>query len=215
MRTIFSYFYKKYILIRKQLHIIFFLLISVNTFSQSNMSLKLSSLGYSFANENANLYNNILANNANLPIEPSLIFNYDYFISDDKLSLNFKQIIIYDRVSKLTGLTGFSFRQRLFNYYKHSMNISLGASIYYRQTWEIFSEYKNVENLLSSESIQYKPVSPTAGIEYAYMLNKTLDFIVGIDYFQFKTLNLDFGFRYWISKKIRNNRKCISCPTFH
>lgn len=195
------------------IHIAFTFFMFTTTFSQSNMSIKASSIGYTFSTNNSELFSNIIS--TNIPVEPGLVFNYDYFISDDKLSLSFNQIIFLDRASKITGLTGFCFRQKIFNYYKHSMHIYLGASVYYRQTWADFPNYSDSENLIQSDKIEYKPFSPIAGFEYAYLLNQTTDFLISIDYFQYKTINIDFGIRYWINKKIRNNRKCISCPLFH
>jgi hypothetical protein len=194
---------------------IIFTLLSFASYSQSNFSINTSSLGYCFKNSNTHLYSNYAFNNLSIPKDFGVILSYDTYIINDVFSAKLIQSFILDRANKNLGFSAISVNQRLLKSYKHQINIYAGFSILYRQTWNTDSSYVDNENFISKNKTQIKNYQFVSGLEYAYQISNKIDFLTSVIYYQSNTLNLSFGFKYWISKKYKKKRECISCPNMH
>jgi hypothetical protein len=52
-------------------------------------------------------------------------------------------------------------------------------------------------------------------IEYNLYMNKFTDLCISLNHIQAESMGLAVGFKYWINKKPRKKRGCVSCPGFH
>ncbi|OFX58813.1 MAG: hypothetical protein A2046_05570 [Bacteroidetes bacterium GWA2_30_7] len=197
--------------------ILFFIfLINFKALSQSNFSLKLSGFNYCFTKYSIqNNFQNGLNQKQSLIIEPGFIISYDNFITGDYFSFRLKQGLFIDKLNMKSGFTSLGLRRKLFSNFEHSLNFAIGPSIIYRDSWNKISGYNNEDDYNVNGYIEYKFMIINAEIEYNYSISPKSDISLSINYNQPYTIGFSAGLRYWFNKKVRNKKKCISCPSFH
>ncbi len=121
----------------------------------------------------------------------------------------------YDKASKLSGFPQVLIRFRLFNAFKHSMSMGLGPALYFRQTWATIEGYQNDGVYSGTGDWQYKMAWLSGELEYNYYISKNANLSVSLNLINPESVGLAVGYKYWISKKPKRKRGCISCPSFH
>lgn len=182
--------------------------------SQSNINIKLSTLSYQFTDNNAGLAKLKLNENGKLAFEPGIIFAYESFATP-LASLKFNMALFMDKATKLAGFPQVLIRIRLFNAFKHSMTLGLGPALFFRQTWADINGYVEDNIYTNSGSWQYKMAWLSGELEYNYYLSKNSNLSVSLNIVNPESVGLAIGYKYWISKKPKRKRGCISCPSFH
>ena len=204
----------KVVLILKTVLIIF--LINIKANSQSNFSVRFSGLNYCFTEYSIqNNFKNSINKSNSLILEPGLILTYDNFITGDYFSMRIKQGLFIDKMSNYAGFTSIGLRRKIFSNFEHSLNLAVGPCINYRESWTKITTYENEDNFNSSGNIDYKFMLINAELEYNYSISPKSDISLSINYNQPYTIGISAGLRYWFNKKVRNKKKCISCPAFH
>lgn len=204
-------------LIKLILKILFIIvLINFKTFSQSNFSIRLSGLNYCFTKYSIqNYFKNGLNKNNSLVLEPGLILTYDSYITGDYFSFRIKQGLYLDKINMKSGFTSIGLRRKIFSNFEHSLNLAVGPCINYRESWINIPNYGNEDNFNYSGNTEYKFLIINAELEYNYSISPKSDISFSINYNQPYTIGFSAGLRYWFNKKVRNKKKCISCPSFH
>ena len=196
--------------------IILFALINIKTYSQSNFSFRISGLNYCFTDYSINnQFQNTLNKNKKILLESGIIITYDNFITGDYFSLRLKQGLFLDKMNMKSGFTSIGLRRKIFSSFEHSLNIAVGPCINYRESWNKISDYDNEDNYKVSGNIEHKFLILNAELEYNYSISPKSDISFSINYNQPYTVGFSVGLRYWFNKKVRNKKKCISCPSFH
>lgn len=196
--------------------LLFFVFINTKTFPQSNISLKASGLNYCFTEYSIqNQFQNKVGNNTKLILEPGMIISYDNFITGDYFSFRIKQGLFIDKMNMKSGFTSIGLRQKIFSSFEHSLNLAIGPCINYRKSWDKIKDYKNEDNYNISGDTEYKILIFNAELEYNYSISPKSDISLSVNYNQPYTIGISAGLRYWFNKKVRNKKKCISCPAFH
>lgn len=191
-------------------------LININAYSQSNFSIRFSGINYCFTNYSIqNDLKNSLNKSKKLILEPGFNITYDNFISGDYFSMRIKQGLFIDKMNMKSGFTSIGLRRKLFSRFEHSLNLAVGPSIIYRESWNKISGFNNEDYFSSSGNIDYKFMLINAELEYNYSISPKSDISISINYNQPYTIGISAGLRYWFNKKVRNKKKCISCPSFH
>ena len=187
---------------------------SIFTEAQSNINIKLSSLTYQFTDNNAQLAKLKLSNNGKLAFEPGLIIAYEAFASPTT-SLKINTALIMDKAGRFAGFPQVLVRFRLFNAYKHSMTLGVGPAFYFRQSWIDIDGYEANDVYSGDGDWQFRPVWFSGELEYNYYLSKMSNLSVSLNLINPESVGLAVGYKYWISKKSKRKRGCISCPSFH
>ncbi len=182
--------------------------------AQSNVNFKLNTFTWQFTDNNAHLAKLKLDDKGQFAIEPGLIAAYEAFASP-LTSLKINMALLMDKAGKFAGFPQILFRFRLFNAYKHSMTIGLGPAFYFRQTWVDIEGYEANDVYQGDGSWQFRPIWITGEIEYNYYLTKMSNLSVSLGLINPESIGLAVGYKYWISKKSKRKRGCISCPSFH
>jgi hypothetical protein len=184
------------------------------TEAQSNINIKLSTFTYQFTDNNAQLAKLKLSNNGKLAFEPGLIIAYEAFASPTT-SLKINTALIMDKAGKFAGFPQILIRFRLFNAYKHSMTLGVGPAFYFRQSWADIDGYEANDVYSGDGDWQFRPVWFSGELEYNYYLSKMSNLSVSLNLINPESVGLAVGYKYWISKKGKRKRGCISCPSFH
>ena len=182
--------------------------------SQININIKLTTLSYQFSDNNLDLVKQKLGGSGKLALEPGLIFSYESFATPNA-SIKVAMALYYDKASKLAGFPQILIRFRLFNAYKHSMSMGLGPAFYFRQSWSTIVGYEDDGVYTDTGDWQYKMAWLSGELEYNYYLSKNSNLSVSLNLINPESLGLAVGYKYWISKKPKRKRGCISCPNFH
>jgi len=184
------------------------------TEAQSNINVKINTITYQFTNNNVQLAKMKLSGNGKLAFEPGLIFAYEAFATPTA-SLKINMALLIDKVQKFAGFPQVLMRFRLFNAYKHSMTLGVGSAFYFRQTWAGLQGYED-ENIYNGDNDwQYHFAWLSGELEYNYYLSKMSNLSVSLSLINPESIGLSVGYKYWISKKSKRKRGCISCPSFH
>jgi hypothetical protein len=184
------------------------------TDAQSNINIKLNTFTYQFTDNNTQLAKLKLSGNGKFALEPGLIFAYEAFASP-VTSLKINTALLMDKAGKFAGFPQVLIRIRLFNAYKHSMTLGVGPAFYFRQTWANISGYEANDVYSGDGAWQFRPVWFSGEIEYNYYLSKMSNLSVSLNLINPESIGLAVGYKYWISKKSKRKRGCISCPSFH
>jgi len=182
--------------------------------AQSNVNVKLNTITYQFTDNNTQLADLKLSSNGKLALEPGLIFAYESFATP-VTSLKINMALLMDKAQKLSGFPQVLVRFRLFNAYKHSMTLGVGPAFYFRQTWATIDGYEEDGVYSGDGDWQYRPVWISGELEYNYYLTKMSNLSVSVNLINPESIGLAIGYKYWISKKSKRKRGCISCPSFH
>ena len=182
--------------------------------SQSNVNIKLITLSYQFTDNNIELAKQKLGGSGKLAYEPGFVFSYESFATP-ATSIKAAMALYYDKASKLAGFPQILIRFRLFNAYKHSMSVGFGPAVYFRQTWATIDSYQDDGVYTDAGDWQYKIAWLSGELEYNYYISKNANLSVSLNLINPETMGLAVGYKYWISKKTKRKRGCISCPSFH
>ncbi|MBT3207062.1 MAG: hypothetical protein HN704_14860 [Bacteroidetes bacterium] len=200
-------------MLKKYLILLFFFT-AIGLFGQSNFGAKLLNISFNPIQSKSNNYINTLDKNGNFLFEPGLLLSYEYFVNDFLVSLRFQQGIFYDANSRIEGISQISLRARILQIWKHSLNIGIEPTIFYRQSWVGLKNYDLNDGFSNSTDLQYKLQILNADIEYNFYLNRKTDLSISLNYVEPARIFIATGMRYWISKKLKKRKPCNSCPTF-
>lgn len=178
-------------------------------FGQSTFGIKLKTFSINPAGiSNEHLAPFSIDNNGRFTVEPGLVLSYESFILEDVNSIVFKQGGFIDAAKQFAGFTHIGFKTKIWNKWQHSINIGVGPTLYYRSTWEDLDNYKEDKRYSSFSNWQYKALYFSGGMEYNYNINRKWDLSASLFYDHYEGASLYFGFRYWISRKIKHKRGC-------
>lgn len=193
---------------------ILYFLIDTSVCAQTNFSLKANTITYQFTETQPELTNLKLSGNGKIAAEPGLIIAYEAY-ANSNTALKLSQAIILDKASHLAGATSAMIKFKLLKSFKHSFYIALGPTFHYRKNWADMEGYIDEPVYNSNEDWQYKISWLSAEVEYNFYLNKMTDLSISLNHIQAESIGLAVGFKYWINKKPRKKRGCISCPSLH
>ncbi len=182
--------------------------------SQSNVNIKLTTLSYQFTDNNTELAKQKLGASGKLAFEPGFIFSYESFATP-AASLKVAMALYYDKASKMAGFPQVMIRFRLFNAYKHSLSMGFGPAFYFRQTWAYLDGYQDDGIFTEAGDWQYKMAWLSGELEYNYYISKNANLSVSLNMINPESVGLAIGYKYWISKKPKRKRGCVTCPSFH
>jgi hypothetical protein len=177
--------------------------------AQSNISLRTILLGFHPGeNPNSNIYVNKLDANGAFCIEPGLIASYEAYLFADVLSFRFLQSFYVDAAAMPAGFTGLEIKRRIMMHYRNSMHLAAGPSVIYRNDWNKIDGYSPTDKYKLNGRWQYKYYF-LAELEYDFYISQKSDLNLSFLYgYSGKGLAINFGYRYWISTKIVNKKKC-------
>jgi hypothetical protein len=193
---------------------LFLITINYSVLSQQNISVKLHTLSYQFTETQPDLLKLNLSSNGQLAAEPGIILAYEAY-ANSKTALKLSQAVIMDKASHLAGATSVMIKFKLVKSFKHSFYLAIGPTFHYRKNWADMEDYVDEPIYNSNEEWQHKFSWLSAEIEYNLYLTKVTDLSISLNHIQAESIGLAVGFKYWINKKPRKKRGCISCPGFH
>jgi len=62
---------------------------------------------------------------------------------------------------------------------------------------------------------QYKLAWLSGELEYNYYLTKNSNMSISLNLIRPESVGIAIGYKYWISKKPKRKRGCVTCPSFH
>ena len=192
------------------------LVISISNYfvAQTNFSIKVSTVTYQFTETQPELTKLKLSSDGKIAVEPGVIIAYEAY-ANSNTALKLTQIAILDKASYLAGATSAMIKFKLLKSFKHSFYVALGPTFHYRQSWADMEEYVDEPVYNSNDDWQHKFSWLSGEIEYNYYLNKVTDLSISLNHIQAESIGLAIGVKYWINKKPRKKRGCISCPGLH
>ena len=134
---------------------------------------------------------------------PGGTLNFDVFIIDDILSVKFVQGLYGDCALQFLGYTHLGFRLRLFKIKRFSINIGIGPTLIYRQSWFRLKGYNIAEKFLKGtpfEKWEYRFIWYGGELECNFRIKDTWDMSVAIIPAGLDLINLSAGFRYRFGK---------------
>ena len=134
---------------------------------------------------------------------PGGTLNFEYFIIDDILSAKFVQGLYGDCALQFLGYTHLGFRLRLFKIKQFSVNIGIGPTLIYRQSWFRLKGYDIAEKFLKgnpSEKWEYRFIWYGGEFECNFCINNAWDLSLSVIPAGFDLINLSTGFRYRFGK---------------
>lgn len=182
--------------------------------AQNSVSFKANTLTYQFTDTQPELANLKLTNDGKLAIEPGVIIAYEAYATSNT-ALKLSQAVIFDKTGHLAGATSAMIKFRLLKSFKHSIYAALGPTLHFRKNWADMDEYIDEPIYNSTDEWQHKISWLSAEIEYNYYLNRKMDLSISLNHIQAESIGLAVGVKYWINKKPRKKRGCVSCPGFH
>ena len=184
------------------------------TIAQTNFSLMLNTLTYQFTETQPDLLKLKLSGSGQLAAEPGIIFAYEAYASSNT-ALKLSQALIFDKASHLAGASSIMIKFRVAKSFKHSFYMALGPTFHYRKTWADLEGYTDEPIYNTASDWQHKFSWLSGEIEYNYYLNRVTDLSISLNHIQAESIGIAFGFKYWINKKPRKKRGCVSCPGLH
>jgi hypothetical protein len=189
-----------------------FLILSNLLLSQSNISLKLSTLTYQFTDVQPELAKLKLSQNGQFAFEPGLIFAFEGYATSNT-ALKISQAFLIDKALHLAGSTQIMVKFKVAKSFKHAFYIGFGPIFHYRQTWANMDNYIDEPVYKTSLDWQHKFSWLSGEIEYNYYLSKMTDLSISFNHIQAESIGLAIGFKYWMSRTTK--KRCISCPGLH
>lgn len=183
------------------------------SFGQTTLQLKFSPIGFHFFNDpNEPLFENSIDANSTFVFEPCVIFGVETYLVSDILCFRANLGGLSDAASKPALFLQAGLKVRLFQVYRNSLSVGLGAMLYGRERWDTYTNYVQQRGWSQNGSWEYG-IGFLADLEYAIFLNDKSDLMFNISYgYQKKTFNFSIGYRYWLSSVIKHPIKCGSCP---
>ncbi len=189
-------------------------LASQNTFAQNSFSIKANTVTYQFTDTQPELVNLKLSSDGKMATEPGVILAYETYATNNA-ALKLSQALILDKASHLAGATSIMIKLKLVKSFKHSVYVALGPTFHFRKNWADMDGYIDEPVYNSTEEWQHKFSWLSGEIEYNFYLNRMTDLCISLNHIQAESIGLAVGLKYWINKKPRKKRGCISCPSFH
>lgn len=181
--------------------------------SQSTFSIDVLTVGvHAFGNPNLPLYENALDENGTFCAEPGLNVSYEFFIHENTTSFQISQCIFADAAGQMAGFTGLTFRRMFFHKWRSSFYLGVCPALTYRNSWDRLTygsvTYTPETEYTKNGNWEIRP-SVIGRLEYDIYIGNHSDLNFGIFYgHSFKTFAASLGYRYWISTKVKNSRKC-------
>jgi len=179
--------------------------------AQNSVSLKLNRLTYQITETQPDLLKLKLSSDGQLAVEPGILFSYETYATSNT-ALKLSQALLLDKASHLAGATSIMIKFKVAKSFKHSLYMALGPTFHFRNSWVDMESYLDEPVYNSTETWQHKFSWLSAEIEYNYYINKKTDLSISLNHIQAESVGVAIGFKYWINKKPRKKRGCISCP---
>ena len=138
-----------------------------------------------------------------LVYNPGGTLNFEYFTVDDILSIKFVQGLYGDCALQFLGYTHLGFRLRLFKINRVSVNVGIGPTFIYRQSWFRLKGYNTVEKFLKGDSFEnweYRFIWYGGEFECNFRVKDAWDMSLSIIPAGSDLINLSTGFRYRFGK---------------
>lgn len=179
--------------------------------AQSSFSARLLTIStHPFAEQNLPLHQNKFDNAGYVTFEPGLIFSYDRYLAKN-LSFRASTAIMVDRFKLLSGYSQIMLKYKLLKYYKHSIYVGIGPSIYYDTNKTSIEGFVNEDNYKIVDNTMYKIGWISGIIEYNYYMTKEVDIAITLNHTHSRSVALSIGARIDIPDP---NGKGCDCPSF-
>ncbi len=180
-------------------------------YSQSSLSVRLLTVStHPFAKQNLSLHQNTIDNAGYVTFEPGLIISYDRYLAKN-LSVRLSTSVMNDRYNTLAGYSQIMLKYKVLKYYKHSLYIGFGPSVFYETGKSGIENWVNEDNYKTANHTLYKFGWLSGMVEYNYYLNKHLDFALTLNHTHSKSLAISAGVRFDLPDP---NGKGCDCPSF-
>jgi hypothetical protein len=188
-----------------------FLFSGFSLYSQSNLSIRLSTLSYQLSEAQPELVRFKFDQDGKLAFDPGIAISYEaYATGNTALKLN--QAFIYDKAAHLAGISQVMIKFRIAKSFKHSFHLGIGPVVHYRKSWADMDNYIDEPIYTTKGDWQYKLSWLSGELEYNYYLNKSTDLSVSFNHIQAESIGILVGLKYWISRKPVKKKGCVSCP---
>jgi len=135
---------------------------------------------------------------------PGGSLSFEYFIFDDLLSIKLMQGLYGDCALKFLGYSHAGFRVRFFKINRFSMNIGIGPTLIYRQSWYSLNGYDISEKIMYGspfENWEYLFIWYGGEIECNFRILERADLSVSFVPAGMDLININIGFRYRFGTK--------------
>ena len=199
---------------RGLLTILISLTLSINLYSQSNITVQYFGLtAHPFGDYTAEIQPYKLDKKARLVANFGGYISYEKLVWFDILSVRIKQGIFSDCSAGFMGVSHIGVNLRLWGNKKHRLSFAIGPAFIYRNSWNRFGIYENRgywnEKEIYSQPTQYKTVLYACEFEYNYMLTKKIDLSVGFVPGFPNALALSVGAKFWLDKDFNPRIKLV------
>jgi hypothetical protein len=200
----------------KKLSIIFCsVLLSFSLKSQSNFSVKYFGLTiHPFGDRLASVQPYKLDKNAHFVANFGAFIKYEKYIWEDILAINAAQGIFSDCSAGLASVSSIGFHLLVKEIRKHRFYIDLGSTLFCREDWNRFEEYKDngfyKRTSFFGKNWQYGFYPISAMLEYDYNLSKTWDMSIAVA--PYPVIAIGIGGKYWFSREF-NKSNSLLVPT--
>ena len=137
---------------------------------------------------------------------PGGSINFEYFLFNNFFSLKFVQGVYGDCALKFLGNTHLGFRLHLLKIKRFSINVGIGPTIIYRQSWFKLDGYDIAEKFLKgnpSEDWEYRFIWYGGEVECNVGVTDGWDVSVSVVPAGIDLINMNAGFRYRFGKTHR------------
>lgn len=189
------------------------LFISVNSYSQSSIGLKITGPGFhSEWNQDPAMFENKLTKDGSVILEPGYELNFQKFVYLTNISIEIRQGIHSDAAAKMAGHISVGLRWKFFHLKRSTISISLAPVYAYRENWNKIHQYVDDDIYINNEGKQYKFLLGSV-LEYNLFIGKRSDLSFALIYNNsYQTLTVGLGLRFWINPYAKiSGDKCNSC----
>lgn len=189
-----------------------FLITAIRAEGQSNINIKFQSLSATLpSTEYKVLFENNLDADGYWVFQPGALISYEFFILELDHSIRIQQGIFTDIAAQPALYSHIGYRNRLFKFWRHTLNFGFGPTLYYRQSWKRFNEYQDHGDLIEYNDWEYKLIPLGFELEYDFYISNRNDVSLALLYMQPKTVSLAIGYKFWFQTKIKHKKKCNTC----
>ena len=198
----------------KKILFVLILFASLGTYAQTMLHPKISGIGFHpFKTENRSLFDeNAIDANTQWIVEPGLMLSIETYIRGTQLSWRFMPGFYNDATAQPALFFHLGLKLRLFRIYRSSLDIAIGPTYNFRETWTQWDGYvpEADYNLNGNwENMIYL----LGELEYKFFLADHWDITTSVMYgHSWQTFTFTLGVRYWLTTKIKHPIGCGSCP---